>query len=435
MSRLPDKNAIARKMFDEGDPDDLLIDTERSSKRVTIRDESIIALIKHRSPAQFIPLSSIVKRSASQVRLTDFDPVKYPEDKCLLESIRNRGVVSPVMVKEFIEDDDDLLADSKYELIYGHRRVAACKVLGFTTIQAFVVDSTVKAADVTMTENIGVRTLNSYERGREFDNYLATHDISMRSLAEINGFTHSYVSRLIDAYKASRKSPEIESLYQDGRLYFNDVPKLVDLYEKSDEPTRELLIETLPELSGKQSAELISVCSSGGSAAGYLKALTTSPITVTAVKSVELNKNDETVPPDPKPEMKKEAIPELDDLWNALQSDEKYVKRQAAIYDCSDSDVREAAKICREGNARPDMLPCMLLMKRNGGKITDKTLETVMRVAEDRNAGKALSLYVSAYEKMKERRSACIKRFESLISDTGADPDVLDRLFGAGQQH
>ena len=32
-------------------------------------------------------------------------------------------------------------------------------------------------------------------------------------------------------------------------------------------------------------------------------------------------------------------------------------------------------------------------------------------------------------------RSACIKRFESLISDTGADPDVLDRLFGAGQQH
>ena len=77
----------------------------------------------------------------------------------------------------------------------------------------------------------------------------------------------------------------------------------------------------------------------------------------------------------------------------------------------------------------------MLLMKRNGGKITDKALETVRRVAEDRNAGKALSLYVSTYEKMMERRSACIKRFESLISDTGADPDVLDRLFGAGQQH
>ena len=70
MSRTPDKNAIARKMFDEGDPDDLLIDTERSTKRVTIRDEASVSLIKRRSPAQFIPLSSIVKRSAAQIRLT-----------------------------------------------------------------------------------------------------------------------------------------------------------------------------------------------------------------------------------------------------------------------------------------------------------------------------------------------------------------------------
>ena len=245
MARIPDKNTIARKMFDEGDPDDLFIDTERSTKRVTIRDEANVSLIKRRSPAQFIPLSSIVKRSAAQIRLTDFDPEKYPEDKCLLESIRNRGVVTPVMVKEYLSDDDDLLADSKYELIYGHRRVSACKVLGFTTIPAFVVDSTVNAADVTMTENIGVRTLNAYERGREFTNYLAEHNISMRSLAELNGFSHGYVSKLIDAYRASRKSPEIESLFQDGRLYFRDVPELADLYEKSDEPSRELLVEML----------------------------------------------------------------------------------------------------------------------------------------------------------------------------------------------
>ena len=59
----------------------------------------------------------------------------------------------------------------------------------------------------------------------------------------------------------------------------------------------------------------------------------------------------------------------------------------------------------------------------------------IRREAAGETTVKALSLYLSAYEKMKERRSACIKRFESLISDTGADPEVLDRLFGAGQQH
>ena len=97
--------------------------------------------------------------------------------------------------------------------------------------------------------------------------------------------------------------------------------------------------------------------------------------------------------------------------------------------------VKEAAKVCREGNARPDMLPCMLLMRRNGGKITKKTLETVMRVTEDKTAGKALTLYVSAYEKMKERRSVCLNRFESLITDAGADADVLNILLGADESY
>ena len=89
-----------------------------------------------------------------------------------------------------------------------------------------------------------------------------------------------------------------------------------------------------------------------------------------------------------------------------------------------------AVKVCRDGNASPDMLPCMLLIRKNGGEITNKTLESVMRIADNRNAAKALSLYVSAYEKMNERRSACRKRFESLISETNDDHDILSKLFG-----
>ena len=105
MARTIDKTEMVRKMFDEGEPDDLMIEAERSAKRVTIREESNVSIIKRRSPAQFIPLSSIVKRSDAQVRLVDFDPEKYPEDKSLLESIRNRGLVSPVAVKEYLEDE------------------------------------------------------------------------------------------------------------------------------------------------------------------------------------------------------------------------------------------------------------------------------------------------------------------------------------------
>ncbi len=426
MARPIDKNAVAKKMFDEGEPDDLLIEPERSSKRVTIREESGVSLIKRRSPAQFIPLSSIVKRSASQIRLTDFDPEKYPEDKCLLESIRNRGVVTPVMVKEYIEDDDDLLADARYELIYGHRRVSACKVLGFTTIPAFVVESTVSSAEVTMTENIGVRTLNAYERGREFDSYLSSHSISLRAFAEQNGFPHPYVIELIRAYKSSQRCPEIEALYQDGRLYSRDVPGLTDLYEKSDEPVRELLIEMLPDLSRKQMQELTELYSASGSAAGYLKSLK-----VTGGSGLV----PETAGTKPKAEAERSRrentpIPELSELWKTLETDRNYVGRQAALFDCSETDVKEAARICRDGNARPEMLRCMLLIRKNGGEISEKTFDAVRRISEDRNAEKAISLYMSAYEKLNKQKKACEKRFGTLLPDGDSDMEILNRLLG-----
>ena len=426
MAKPIDKNAVAKKMFDEGEPDDLLIEPERSSKRVTIREEAGVSLIKRRSPAQFIPLASIVKRSVSQVRMSDFNPEKYPEDKCLLESIRNRGVVTPVMVKEFIEDDDDLLADTRYELIYGHRRVSACKVLGFTTIPAFVVESTVSSADVTMTENIGVRTLNAYERGREFDSYLSSHSISLRAFSEQNGFPHPYVIELIRAYKSSRSCPEIEALYQDGRLYSRDIPDLTALYEKSDEPVRELLVEMLPDLSRKQMKELTELCSTGGSAAGYLKAL---KVTHGSGVSPEPAADTKTEPENPHHE-ENVQIPELTDLWKTLENDGNYVRRQAALFDCSETDVKEAARICRKGNARPELLRCMLLIRKNGGEITEKALETVQRISEDRNAERAVSLYLSAYEKLEKQRKACEKRFGALHPDGGSDMEILNRLLG-----
>lgn len=428
MAKTMDKNTVAKKMFDEGEADDLLIEPERSPKRVTIREEMGVSLIRRRSPAQFIPLSAIVKRSRAQVRLSDFDPEKYPEDKCLLESIRNRGVVSPVMVKEFIEDDDDLLADAKYELIYGHRRVSACKVLGFTTIPAFVVESTVNSAEVTMTENIGVRTLSAYERGREFDGYLTSHDISIRAFSELNGFPHPYVIELLHAYRNSLRFPEIESLYQDGKLYSRDVPGIAELYGNSDEPVRELLIETLPDLSRKQIKEMIGICSSGVSAAGYLNTLrkahsapADSPEIIPAGSGIPTGKRDGAAA---------EKVPGTSGLWEDLEGSPDYVSRQAVLYDCSEEDVRKAAGICREENAQPEMLRCMLLLRKNGGEISKSALDSVRRITSDRNTGKAVSLYISAYEKLNRQRSACEKKLSKIAAENGVDAEIIRKLLG-----
>ena len=401
MAKHFDKTAMAKKMFEEGDGDDLLIDAERGKSRVTIREESKVSLIQRRSPAQFIPIRSIVKRSVAQVRTSDFDPEKYPEDKCLLESIRNRGVVTPVMVKEYIEDDEDLLADTQYELIYGHRRVSACKVLGYTTVPAFVVDASVKSEEVTMTENIGVRPLNPYERGREFDRYLSCHEVSMRVFAESNGFTHSYVSQLISAYRSAVTCPEIEMLYRDGILGSRYLPELVKLYENSDEKVRELLIEKLPELPVSQIRNLLDFCGNGGSPAGYLKA-------AEGPAAGELSPDSDgdrgtgerkCVTPD--------RDPDTAAFWAGLGSNRSFLGKKASVFGCSEEDVKEAVKTCGEKEASPEMLRYLLMLCRTGNRPDRRAFESLERIAGNRNMGKALSLYAASYEKTAERRIAC----------------------------
>ena len=416
MTRMIDKTEMARKMFDEGEPDDLMIEAERSAKRVTIREESNVSIIKRRSPAQFIPLASIVKRSDAQVRLVDFDPEKYPEDKSLLESIRNRGLVSPVAVKEYLEDDDDLLADTRYELIYGHRRVSACKVLGWTTIPAFIIDSTVNSAEVTMTENTGVRTLNAYERAREFSSYLASHDISIRAFADRNGYHHSYVSEMVAAYRKAQECPDIEGLFKDGLLRYQFVPALADIYRESGKRDRDLLIGILPELSTKQTRELIEYYRTAGSAAGYLKESGNNPVSVPASG-------------DPVQEEKK-TVPAPEELWNALESDKGYTAKQAGTYGCTEADVRKAIKICRSRNAGPEDLRCMLLIRKNGGKISERTLDVLRRVSEDSNTQKAVSLYIAAYEKLDRQKAVCRKRFGTAVHAGSEEAEILDRLLG-----
>ncbi len=417
MARTIDKTEVARKMFDEGEADDLLIEAERSAKRVTIREESSVSIIKRRSPAQFIPLASIVKRSGAQVRLVDFDPEKYPEDKSLLESIRNRGVITPVMVKEYLEDDDDLLADAKYELIYGHRRVSACKVLGFTTVPAFVVDSAVSSADVTMTENTGIRTLNSYERAREFSGYLSAHDISIRTFAEKNGYQHSYVSEMVAAYRNAADCPDIEALFKDGLVNYQFVPALADIYRKSDKGVQSQLIGILPDLSKKQTRELIDYYRNAGNAEGFLKESGASPV---SGKSSG------------KPESEEQKnIPLPEEIWDALELDKGYAAKQAKTYGCTEEDVRNAVKICRGGEAHPEDLRCMLLIRKNGGQISERTLEALRRISEDSNTQKAVSLYINAYEKLERQKSACRKRFGSAVSAGSGDEEILNLLLGS----
>ena len=63
----------------------------------------------------------------------------------LIESIRDRGVITPATVRQ--------KEDGRYELISGHRRKRACELAGFQTLRCEVVDLSRDEATILMVES------------------------------------------------------------------------------------------------------------------------------------------------------------------------------------------------------------------------------------------------------------------------------------------
>ena len=407
MSKNINKADIAKKMFDEGDEDNLKIDAERSKERTKLREE-INRLMIRKFNVQFINLSDIVRRSESQVRVSDFDPEKHDEDKQLLESIRNRGVVTPIMVKEIISDDDDYDSDVKYELIYGHRRTSACKVLGYTTIPAQIVDRRIDSEEITMIENMGVRPLTSYERGREITRYIERTGISGNEFAKQNGFSSSHVLELINSYRSSAEVPDIEMLYQEGKLYSRYIPSIVKLYKKEDDQTRSVLLEKLPNMSQKQIKDLLDFCSIGGSPFDYLQSMDRSHENITASISNSDQKTETTSDAQQNTEKTQQDI---SSVWDKLEKSRTYAKKAASLYDCQQKDVREAAAACKKANLKPDAIKLVLAARKNGKMADDLLIDTVKDLMENPDTEKIVKRYFDAYEKTMERKSSLLKQF------------------------
>lgn len=96
---------------------------------------------------EFVDISIIEVRKQHRV-----DPDLEP----LIESIRNHGLLQPILVT------------SKFRLIFGERRLAACKILAWTEIQCVVHSGVCSELDIhlmRLAENIQRRDLNVQELG------------------------------------------------------------------------------------------------------------------------------------------------------------------------------------------------------------------------------------------------------------------------------
>ena len=155
--------------------------------------------------------SALVELPVTSLRPNPDQPREHFDEETLASlsaSIRELGVLQPVLVKQ--------AADGSYELIAGERRLRAAKRAGLTTIPAIVRDADRKASlEQALVENLHRQDLNALEEAAAYS-----------QLIEDLGLTHEQVATRVGKSRVSitnslrlfQLPPSVQKLVATGEL-------------------------------------------------------------------------------------------------------------------------------------------------------------------------------------------------------------------------
>jgi ParB family chromosome partitioning protein len=120
----------------------------------------------------------------------------------LKESIRERGVINPILVRPTSPD--------RYELIAGARRAEACRALGRTMIPAIVREYSDKDAEyLALIENIQRQDLGVLEQARSFARLIERHRLTHEDLATQLKCSRAKVTRMLKVLDLPKQVQEM----------------------------------------------------------------------------------------------------------------------------------------------------------------------------------------------------------------------------------
>ena len=135
---------------------------------------------------------------ALAIPLTDIQPSPHNPRRDmgdlaeLADSLREHGLLQPVVVRQRAEG---------YELIAGHRRYSAAKVLGWTEIAAVVRDETDEQAYIlTLVENLQREDLSPREEAAALEVLIRERGWTTRRVGQEIKRSHMYVSRRLRVF-------------------------------------------------------------------------------------------------------------------------------------------------------------------------------------------------------------------------------------------
>jgi ParB family transcriptional regulator, chromosome partitioning protein len=131
-----------------------------------------------------VPVEAIEKNPYQPRKTFDDD-----ELESLGESIRNHGVLQPLVVRQVGE---------RYQLIAGERRLRAARAAGLLSVPVTVVDfNDQQVLEAALVENIQRADLNPIEKAQGFKEYLARYTMTHEQLAGRLGLGRPTITNLV----------------------------------------------------------------------------------------------------------------------------------------------------------------------------------------------------------------------------------------------
>jgi ParB family chromosome partitioning protein len=137
----------------------------------------------------------------------------------LAESIRERGIIQPIVVRE-VRDVMDT-----YEIITGERRWRAAKRAGLPAIPIVLLDVTdSEALEMSIIENVQRADLNPLDEAAGYQVLADEYGLTQEAIARIIGKSRSYVANLLRLLKLP---DEVKDYVHSGKLTASHVRSLV----------------------------------------------------------------------------------------------------------------------------------------------------------------------------------------------------------------
>ena len=179
--------------------------------------------------------SSTNKIDISKIYPNKKQPRKNFEEKEiteLSESIKNQGLIQPIVVRE--------RSGGMYEIIAGERRWRACQLAGLHSVSCVVMSVDDKNVyELALIENIQRENLNVVEEAKAYKNLIELNGLKNEELSKKIGKSSSHISNLI---RILDLDDEIHQMIIDGKISMgharaligvpNAVEKAKEVFEK-----------------------------------------------------------------------------------------------------------------------------------------------------------------------------------------------------------